>query len=351
MNQEFSTFDGYPVKDATARGLITGAGRNYIFIGDSYAFNESAWIGKVVSKLGSRIGSYRNWAVSGAGFISPGGTWLETMQTNTQGLTAEEKAAITDIVVVGGLNDAQPDLDVAVLDLAIETFCNYCKANFPNANIHIGYCGSAMTNSTVIAGRTVPFRKKAMQTYATCAKHGACFIKGLENVMSDHALFGSDKLHPNTAGGENIANAIVQYLIGGEAAVKYYYSASEAAGSYGTYNELESAVDDNMSELRFAYYRYSPLERISSTYAFVDDLPETVLQNTIPYDVCCMANIVFDNTVQNEPTVFPVRLRVSNGNLYIASNQVVSDIEYQALTNIATLRINFDWVGKTVDTM
>ena len=115
----------------------------YIFIGDSYNTTDTPpggspivpWSHYLVDCLGLTSSDYYNSGVSGAGWVN-GTTFLSQLQTLAGDMTNDEKNSITDIVVLGGIND--PVSENSNIFTAMSTFSTYVATNFPNAMITTG---------------------------------------------------------------------------------------------------------------------------------------------------------------------------------------------------------------------
>lgn len=120
--------------------------KKVVIIGDSYGVDASAggtsWATIVENKLGSS-NVIRN-TIGGTGFGSD--VYItENNLSMLQSLEIEDKTSITDIVVIGGANDANllnnGSLTEASLITKIRNFITYCKTYFTNAKVKIAFVG------------------------------------------------------------------------------------------------------------------------------------------------------------------------------------------------------------------
>lgn len=114
-------------------------GHRMIVISDSYATRTNG-AGKtfndiIEEKLGFASGDFYEAHANGALF--GGGSFLSLLNT----LSPTDPDTITDIVVIGGANDATLN-DAAQTLAAIQTFCVTAKTNYPNARVILFPCVS-----------------------------------------------------------------------------------------------------------------------------------------------------------------------------------------------------------------
>ena len=181
-----------------------GFRKRVIAIGDSIARgsnpdgNVTGWPVLMRQKLGLTEGStFITSARGGAGFVnnSQGATFLDLLQA----VTLSDPETVTDIYVIGGVNDANMNASYNNVKSAVEAFCAYANTAFPNAVVHIG-CIAYFQN---LGGKY----NRVTATYGgmldgCCYK--AVFIDGMIGVMSDYSGYSSDGLHV----GQTIQNRI-----------------------------------------------------------------------------------------------------------------------------------------------
>lgn len=197
-------------KNVLARNMMNA--RKFIFIGDSYGALSTNWIDIVVIRLGLASNQYYKKARGSYGFRGDpqftGYTFLSLIQELENDIS--DKNSITDIVVLGGTNDNYPPYDNASIANAISAFCLYCGSTYPNALVHIGYCGFT-TNQTWL--RTQPSMIRIYEESAL-AKYNATCIPNMWNAFH-YTGFLTDQVHPDSSGSNLIANALHEYLING----------------------------------------------------------------------------------------------------------------------------------------
>lgn len=187
--------------------------RNIIFVGDSYAVGSVStthYPEECASAMGLDSSHYHVLAHSGWGFAN------SDYYNLIHGYSGNRNI-ITDIVVLGGLNDAAK-LDDSLTDNAllnlIETFVNYCKSNFPNAKIWIGVLGWSKTISASSAA--VRHYNRIEKCYRRATQWGAVFIDGFLPIVHDYNMLSNDDVHPNDNGQMRIGRALASRLNGGD---------------------------------------------------------------------------------------------------------------------------------------
>ena len=227
--------------------------KKYIFIGDSYNTTDTPqggvpivpWSTDLVAYLGLTPNDYYNSGVSGAGWVN-GNTFLNQLQTIVGGLTTDEKNSITDIVVLGGINDAVgTDIYTAIKD-----FASYVTTNLPNAMITIGCISWAKGT----ANRTNLRDKFQVYNNMSVRKN----IRVLGNIFTafHNYLHYQPDGHPNSSGSMTIAYFVANALKGGENNVKWTKNGTLAssgntlgitADSIGTFQEFFSGNTEYIS--------------------------------------------------------------------------------------------------------
>lgn len=120
-------------------GMKHRTNKKYIFIGDSWnttltppgGVPITPWSSKLITILNLTNDDYYNSGVSGSGFTVGSQTFLQQLQTIANTLSADEKDEITDIIVLGGMNDNASNIND--VNTAVKDFLNYCSTTFPSA--------------------------------------------------------------------------------------------------------------------------------------------------------------------------------------------------------------------------
>lgn len=278
--------------------------RNFLVCGDSYMAQDNtpgqydyvSWkaphfMQKALNIPDSR---FHLFAVSGTAFFN------ETLNAQLSDPAALALANdITDIVVVGGLNDsAQVASDV---ESGMNNFITYAREHYPNAKrIYLGFAGSARDDSAALAGRNVDERMGARFMYEVRgAELGFIIIPNLvESWSFGKAWYYSDGVHPTfnaigsdgETGAKLLGSAIASFIQTGGVHTKYTINNTtlgSASIKYTYDNEyayfLASGISDsfitvNAGGVSMSYVSFE----LFTTYInrrYVDFMPITIVSN------------------------------------------------------------------------
>ena len=177
-------------------------------IGDSYLSGdqiegqENAW--------GVRLRDLLNVpativAENGGGWVHPGNTGktFESLLTDSSG-------AFSDIVVLGGVNDAAFGTDAQVKG-AVINFVNAASAKYPGARVHIGMPGNYLGTLDIqdAINKVIDQICQAQDTVAFD------YIHGIYTILKNQAFMTIDEVHPNKAGEWALAGYVCGHLLGG----------------------------------------------------------------------------------------------------------------------------------------
>lgn len=202
--------------------------KRIIMIGDSYGVkyleNEGGWTGwgyQFAAKYPD-TDCYVS-AVGGAGLMS-GTTFLTQLQNISSSVT--NKDTITDIIVMGGYNDAMTNLSFDQIKNALNEISSYVKNNYPYAKLSVGFLGVDYNTESKYAGQSKCHSTAALYRSA-CSTLDISYIFNSEYILcyKDYIWFnGTDPnsgFHPNNTGCLAIANLLHQYLEQGYFDVTY----------------------------------------------------------------------------------------------------------------------------------
>ena len=210
--------------------------RKFVLIGDSYGMRyDINWMNNFRTALGDNC-LYAS-ALSSHGFIAPNHQFLTILNNAINALTAAERETVTDVVVVGGWNDARAIKNgdsVANLQRAINTFCGRVSEAFPNAIVTLEYAGWQTghgVQDNLTFGNLMSARNTYNGTYNKILRHGCSAFK----VMLDCNNLDNSGFHPTEAAAAPLYYAILNDVMGSG----YEYNASYntrggwTAGAYG----------------------------------------------------------------------------------------------------------------------
>lgn len=205
--------------------------KKIICVGDSYlAYNASEM---ATESWGAFLKIYRGdtddsdiflSGLGGAGFIGNANkTYLDLLNEADIGELNNED--ITDIVVLGGLNDSSRvlsgDRTWANVSSAMETFIGSAHTSFPNAKIHIGYIGwvaYGFSDSGVTRNALMPYILEGIRAYRNCVnsdRYGIVnYINNIEYVVPvlPTTLYKDDLIHPKATMSARIGLSLNNYL-------------------------------------------------------------------------------------------------------------------------------------------
>ena len=118
---------------------------------------------------------------------------------------------VTDIYVMGGMNDV--GVNSTTLTNAIRDFIVLCKTKFPNAKVHIGFCGRCSVSGSPYYIVQI---RECINTYRTASlKYGASYLNMCEYILKAPGTMASDNYHPNDLGEDYLANYIINHILNG----------------------------------------------------------------------------------------------------------------------------------------
>lgn len=198
--------------------------RRIIAIGDSYgADNGSYWTGwvnclKNIDKYDEVYGA----GVGGAGFVNKteGSNFLDILKSVN---TEVANNSITDIIVMGGYNDAAVSADRNAIYNAMKEFVSYANNKYPNAKLHLGFIAFNRFDSAT--QMRLDTYMGIYQQYGILA--GFTFYRNLYFVLKKTSFVfnvsgnPNSGFHPNTDGNNEVALQALNCIRNGECHVHY----------------------------------------------------------------------------------------------------------------------------------
>ena len=195
----------------------------YIVVADSYgnpvASGNNNFLVQLQSLLDASNDNFYGLYLGSLGFThlgansgeDPGMNCLQFLQSQASNISSP--STITDIVITVGLNDIGED-NSANEETNINAVIAYLKSTYPNAKIHYGFIGNALSASTTTA-QMVEYYYNTLSLCNTLFREAGCAVmNGIEYVMHDATNMSSDMVHPNSAGNTALANFIYEHLKG-----------------------------------------------------------------------------------------------------------------------------------------
>lgn len=234
MMNEFSTIkilnEDISVKDTTSRFGVklfnetrVSNLRTFVLIGDSYGLTTTwwnSWQTQFESITGLKC--YKS-AVGGSGFV--GDQTVDNFKTQLMKISSSvaDRSEVTDVIVLGGYNDASTSTSVANLTKAISEFKNESLALFPNGRISIGFIGIDYTSNGMqakLANYCNYYRDVALSTRC-------CFIENIQYTLINKSLIfissgnPNSMYHPTSEGNKQVAYFLAKYIYNGNANIIY----------------------------------------------------------------------------------------------------------------------------------
>lgn len=220
--------------------ITVSQNRKFILIGDSYGVNNPpTWKDLFVTDFPDTLFN----VLGSTGFVTTNPkTFLEMLTETVNTLTEEQKKKITDVVVVGGFNDASWLNAGITTPLAIKeailTFVNYVKNNLPNAVVRLGYAGWC-TGELENASEHFTAIRAVMDVYNKTFTDKLYTIPNVNIVLTQANLMDETHFHPTSVGEQILYNTIVNGLFGNGEYRRWY------GCNYGV--DFTSEVIDNGS--------------------------------------------------------------------------------------------------------
>ncbi len=188
-----------------------------IFVGDSYLLGvgTDTNYGDIYKTLtGLSNSNYYRFGSAGAGFYATGSggkTYLQVLTENASNVT--NKNDIKQIIVGCGFNDAQYGSTFAQMQSAIESFCNYCKTNYPNSCVYILACGYTDGLPFSVSASRFNMAKQVLDAYSHEGyTNPPIFINGSNLWLHNSSYLQDDTMHPNASGQGVIARKLIKAL-------------------------------------------------------------------------------------------------------------------------------------------
>lgn len=328
--------------------------KHLLYLGDSYS---TYWSNQLFTTVANGIGippaQCHNVAVSGASFVDQNNSFLSQVQ-NYSGNRNE----ITDILVVGGINDALLAYDsytnvypdTSALQTAILNFVTYCNNNYPNAKIHFAYVGGTLATSAYYTSlHPAKSQEWAFWAYTVySAGLGVNIINAYNAIHLSPNNYDADGLHPNSLYGvPTIAQDICASFNGQETAhnrptilVALTASGISASSTMAGFTKIVNDIAQISIPDQYIYITTG--QTIGNVEKEIATLANTgfILRN--PYYQNCM--VTLSGFSLESPTQIPAMLIFRDGKVYIKIYKPgVSD--WDTLTATADSSITFSGIG------
>lgn len=324
------------------RTMITK--KNVLCIGDSYLAYSSqemeteSWGAFLRIYLGSNNNVTLN-GMGGSGFVgNTARTFGVLLSEKYNSMTDEERNAITDIIVCGGLNDASAVADntTTMNDVisAMRLFFTNASTYFPNARVHVGAIGWIATGFTNRDSYMTSFRNiielyRKSPFYSNSGK--VDYLTGVEYIMPIEPInnYKPDLIHPTAQASSAIGMAIYNALMRGtsQGGFRTYNKVLLTPSGHGTEitdNSLKATADGNQINL------------IGGAFGVHLDITDITTLNDIEIATCAQPI----RATTSNPLIVPVSIAIFpgkdgrydfvNGELKFANGKVNIKILYSS---------------------
>lgn len=291
--------------------------KKYILIGDSYVNYPSPTTG-YAKYLKDYTGLVEDTNIFTRGVA--GSSFHDTTYSFTaclQGIASriDNKNEITDIIVVGGINDrnaSQADITAGIVD-----FVTYAHTTYPNAKIHLACVGWHRQD-----GQTSAYFLNAVRVYKICA--GAYqhldYITDSEYIFNDYSLLDVDLGHPLEAGAKLIARGLANWFKNGlvrteRSRITSTFAHNTALLNSGDMNIWEFNEGDHVS----VNFGLTVFEFTNAQAAGTLKLGSLSAPHFIWGDLtfCTFLMPCTLTLSDNSKTIVPLEFYISNGDLYV----------------------------------
>lgn len=328
--------------------------KKMICIGDSYlAYNSTemeteSWGAflRIYTGLGADI---KLNGLGGSGFI---GNAAKTFQDLLEEVTVDDNDAITDIIVLGGMNDAARVVDTTTTEADIlnaeSAFITSARALYPNAKIHIGFCGW-MANGFANRDNYIPEFLPIINIYKTCVNADRTdkisYINGMEYVCAPQPVnrFKPDLIHPLATLSSIIGQNLTEYLHTGRcldnqitySAAQQTVTASGVTASVGQSPDIKNIGDKIIVSGILGISTNAGTEFGSAVYEYeVGEVLTGPLRSTTANSITIDCNCIIFPGKGGTYDMVAAQLAVKNGKIYARHFMDTSLGNYQNITNV-----------------
>lgn len=197
--------------------------RKFLLVGDSFGEAANGWIANMVTAFGWNSGDYFSYAEGGIGYCQAGnnsGKVLEdALEDYLDTLTSDQKASITDVIVIAGENDIKPQYRNGPMATAVSSFYSWLFSGIlPNVQkVLVGFNGTFLQPANATYGPRSEyrweFRRDIRNQVLDFPK--VVFGEDIEFSLNSTVLVEADGIHPTASGYKYITRAIMNALNGG----------------------------------------------------------------------------------------------------------------------------------------
>lgn len=204
--------------------------RRIIYIGDSFMYGPGVLTTSLNYRLHPKASYNRSHGATGFVRNTDDLSFVHQLE-NAAADTSIPHDDITDIIIVGGIND-DAATTMAQYETAIQSMVDTCNASFPHAKMW--FVPMAWGNSEL----TLTDQQKYNKIYNACVSRGVATLPYAYTFLGgyDTSRYMADSVHPNANGCAVIAGYIADWVNGGTGSRESY----DAGNAQTTRNEAVS---------------------------------------------------------------------------------------------------------------
>lgn len=282
--------------------------RHIVCIGDSYnddtrdpVNSGDGWGTRLIADL-ALTGS-QSIGIGGAGFATTI-NFLDALDQITV-----EKANVTDVIVMGGYNDRA--YSAGAINTGIQTFVTACKAQMPNAEIHIGWIGRTLLSNQVALIKDIRYIYKD-----AAATAGVSYINNIENILRFISDSTSDNIHITANAEAKLTAALKQYLKTGYCPVTSRQTGVSVAAS-GIATAIGGSISAAVTDQTTSVLMFNFNATVNHTFN-ADDFEEIATFSEAPFNprdnvFACFTQMIYANIGGGQWQLVPCQFVIKGG--------------------------------------
>ena len=297
-----------------------------IFLGDSYAAGTTyehgsveyltSWCEYLRQLMGLTAGHYYIFAQGNAGFAKIGNNSMNFQMALASHINEiADRNKIKNIFVCAGYNDYTEE--TSLIHQRIGEFIEYCKQQFPNAQVYLGMIGGNTFDDANGALAREQLITKVLNAYIRCSDFGGVYLSGVELFTHNFYMFNRQGNHPNEGGYQRVATMIYNAWKQGKAEQVEPLIGVDIPGIYGGNMSFQSTMQNYTKIIYMSDYL------ISGQTINTQGIDKIKLTNAYPN------NDLFKSTISDKSIQFPCDLYIvdTNNNHHFVPAKVVVEVD------------------------
>ena len=291
--------------------------RRIIILGDSYGtrtYSGNTYADMIKSYLGLSDTQFYFQAVGGASFSNSSENLNYTGVLSNMNIPESE--TITDIYVQCGANDNFYSFSEVLA--GVSAFGDYCKANYPRANVWLFACGLTISSEALLS------RKSTMIAFKEGSIDKVALIENSDTVLMNSTLLETDRCHPNGDGLRWLAWNFCHAIMTGYCYDNEYTLTTAQLSPECTIDDMAVSIISYASG-RLGVYRHNGILEVTSL-PFLD-----IGMNAynVEFSSANYIHVTMDNCVglPSRQIEYPCYITTQDGKMYPATFQYKSKLE------------------------